>query len=270
MRPRIGQLRFWTALATVIVLVIGAAIVIAAYAGWDLGLSTHDKSATVTVALTFDALLFGAVAAVLAQLAYWSASGLPLLSIEISFGFCEINRPRFWVKPARESDGWLEVRSSKQCEASVLIVNRSKYAAHNAGVRIRVIDIMTTGSPTGWPETVMGDMTGLMEYQWDAPAGQLIHGSSARHLPDFALRGAFIQPQSEPRFEVTLFADGMTSKPITLPIRYEVGTGLQPDSGPEVPLPTAQGSGLSISGSRRVRPAPAWIRRLIRPDESDD
>jgi hypothetical protein len=39
--------RTWVTISTVAVLVIGAGLIIAAYAGWDVGTGDHDKGVTV-------------------------------------------------------------------------------------------------------------------------------------------------------------------------------------------------------------------------------
>lgn len=86
-------LRVWVVVGTVAVTVASGALVVAAYAGWTVGLGTHDRAATVTVALTAGALFAGLVAAILALAAYWSASGVPKLEIEIGFPFLGEERP---------------------------------------------------------------------------------------------------------------------------------------------------------------------------------
>lgn len=74
------------------------------------------------------------------------------------------------------------------------------------------------------PPLTFANTLGWTQLQWDAPAGQLIHGQSQRYLPDFVLEGAAIRPGGDPALEITLYADGVAPKHIT----QQVGTKDQP------------------------------------------
>ncbi|HEV2347397.1 MAG TPA: hypothetical protein VGS97_25100 [Actinocrinis sp.] len=219
------SLRQWVVVGTVVVIVGSVVIVAMAYAGWTLGLGTHDRGVTVTVALTADALFAGLVATVLALSAYWAASGTADLHVELTFNYSKPNEPVFKLGTPLPGTSWRPIEPFKQNRARVVVYNRSKYSARNASVQIRLRGFMNVQPVPGWLVISSANMVGATAFQWDGGADQLVHEGVARVLREFTLIDAQVDPAStQPLIVVTVVADGVKPKPIMMPVR-----ALEPD-----------------------------------------
>jgi hypothetical protein len=202
------------------IFVVGSVILAGAYNGWTFGLPTRDRTAIVGTALVLDTLLFAAVAAFLALMAYLIASGRPDLEVEIAFWYSYPNRPVF--KALRASDAPLshpKVVEGKQAQGRVVVRNRSGYAARNPGVRVGLIGLGMLTTPEGWQATRSGNMVGVTEVQWDGGVDNMIHGKWMRGLPPLNFRDVEVVPGDSPHLEVTVVADGMDPKTVRLPVQ---------------------------------------------------
>lgn len=202
------SLRQWVMVGTVVVILVSVALIVEAYRGWTLGLRTHDRGVIVTVALTADALFAGLVAVVLALAAYWSASGVPKLEIEIEFPFLDQDHPGLISGRALGSDT-REVQQSGQTHVQIVIKNTSVYAARNAGVRIRFEGLGRIGMNPAFADIEAVPRKGAIAFQWDGGADEIIHGKWERRLPTFSLERSLLFDGEEPSMEVTVVADGI-------------------------------------------------------------
>lgn len=230
-RLRRITLRVWAVLGTALVIAVSVGLVVAAYAGWTVGLGTHDRGVTVVAALTAGALFAGLIAAILALAAYWSASGTPDLSVEITFPFSEPNAPVFRVDPPRDGDGWIPIPAFKQVYGRVVVRNASSYAARNPGVRIRLHGLAHLSESPGWTRTMYANMVGVIECQWDGGADGMIHGGWERVLPEYVMSGSYFIPGQQATMEITVVADGMSPRTTIVPVRIaDEGKGQEIDT----------------------------------------
>lgn len=218
-RLRRVTLRVWAVIGTAVVIVVSLGLVVAAYAGWTVGLGTHDRAVTVVAALTAGALFAGLIAAILALAAYWSASGTPDLSVEITFPFSKPNAPVFRADPPRADDGLIPIPAFKQVYGRVVVRNASDYAARNPGVRIRLHGLVHRHADPGWTTVLLVNGGGVIESQWDGGADEIIHGGWERVLPPYVMSGSFFIPGQEASMEVTVVADGVAPRTTFIPVR---------------------------------------------------
>ena len=188
------------------VIVVGVVLLVLAYCGITFGLGT-DKTTVVTTVLTFDALLFGGVAAVVALAAYWEASGRPELSAELLVRFSEKNEPTLLINPPTEQ-GSVYVSKAPHLAAELVIRNASTYAARNPSVAVKLRGMALRTTSPNWEAVTFASTVGVTELLWDGGADRMIHGLGLRKLPGFTLSEALIIVGVPRDVEVTLFADG--------------------------------------------------------------
>lgn len=199
-------------------IIIGVVLLVLAYVGVTFGLG-RDKATVVTAVLTFDALLFGAVAAVVALAAYWEASGKPSLSADFLMKYCDDNKPVLAVKP-RGDLAWDYIDDRPQFYAELVVHNTTEYAARNPSVRVRLRGISLLATASGWEVAKRANAGGMTELVWDGGADHMIHGLGIRKLPGLTFNGALILPGAPAaEIEVTLLADGIKPTSVLIPLR---------------------------------------------------
>ena len=209
-------------------IILGAVLIVLAYSGVTFGLGPADKATVVTAVLTFDALVFGAVATLVALSAYRESVGHPELDIEMWFNFCEVNKPHFKVGDPPEGS-YIPIEQFKQNQAKVTLRNTSEFEARNASVLIKLVGISVMEEVPKW-DAPFTHMTGYIDFLWES-ADRLVHRKSERRLPDFVLGNASILPDTEPKIEISVYADRMPPVHLTLPVTtYRTGTPGRPET----------------------------------------
>jgi len=203
----VGAFRSWVVTATALVFAFGIVLTVSVWNGFTFGLGSRtEKAASVTVALTFTALVFSAEAAILGVMAYWAASGRPDLDIDISFEIQLHDNCETLIDPTRPNKVHLELSN-----------RRSRYAATHPGIRMDLRHLTLSRCPSGWEPTLDG-FSGIEGIQWH---GQIVHGRTSRHL-SLILEVGTIAIYDEPSLVITLFADRMTPRTRVIPVGSEL------------------------------------------------
>lgn len=233
-------LRFWIALAGSII-VIGSLLAIASVWKWNVefGLPrSADKVTRINTIVAASAYIAAIVAAVFALIAYWQASGLPSLEPEISFLpldaplWATSGEPPPWVKvdwsPFRfiyrrtEHSVPIIDRTNSDRILTVVLTNKTKYAARNPGLRIQFDGLLFNGIPTEWTSVERwGEWNGLRAIQWDGGTDNIIHGKWSRTLPIVGFNEVVVSSDN-PTLVLTVVADGCDPKEFRFPLHVTV------------------------------------------------
>jgi len=209
--------------------VVGVAVagclvpVLLAVAGVGFGVPGKRADAVLLVT-TVAAFALVALTLVVALLAYRSATGRPDLDVDVGFHFSFPNEPVFSCeRTAVMGSDRLQVIPYKQTWGQVTLTNRSRYAAKNPGVQIRLRGLFVDGFAVdwadGWSPVSSANQVGVYEVQWDGGADQIVHGRWSRPLPGLNVTGLTSFGGDQPTvIEVTLVADGVVPRRVTLPV----------------------------------------------------
>jgi hypothetical protein len=110
------------------------------------------------------------------------------------------------------------VRSFKQTQGTITIINSSKYSARNPGVRIGLDGLGGMGAQPGWEILTIANMSGPVVFQWDGGADYIVHGNWSRTLPELDVKGMFTS-KTDPAFIIDIAADGFGPKRTRIPVR---------------------------------------------------
>jgi hypothetical protein len=187
---------------------------------WRYGLPTTDKTQIVNTVISACALALVGWGAVVALLAYISATGSPDLKPEITFNFSQPNQPVFMAHAGSpESGDFLMVEPFKQVDGRVVVYNKSKYAARNPGVLIELEGCGLRDSPLGeWRKVTAVNMIGVTSMQWDGGADYIIHGKWRRTLPPLNFSG-LASYSRDPSITVSVAADGFAPLKTNIPLK---------------------------------------------------
>ncbi len=206
------------------VVVVGCLVpVLLALAGVGFGVPGTRADAVVLVT-TVAAFALVALTLVVALLAYLSATGRPDLDVDVSFHFSFPNEPVFSCeRTSVMGSDRLQVTPYKQTLGQVTLSNRSRYAAKNPGVRLRLTGLFVDGFARdwadGWAPAPSVNQVGVYEVQWDGGADQIVHGRWSRRLPGLDVTGLTSVGGDQPTvLEVTLVADGVDPRTLRLPV----------------------------------------------------
>jgi hypothetical protein len=192
---------------------------------WKLFLpATADKTTRINTVVAVSAYVAAALAAVIALVAYWQASGRPSLKSEITFPGLRPNELAFEAyKPSKVSD-WVDtdkradIRMLQLRDANLLgtvvIKNSTRYAAQNPGLRISFDGLYFNALSSGWTVAdSWGDQRGAKAIQWDGGTESIIHGKWSRKLPDLDFNGVIVHRLNPPpRLFITIVSDGRRPK----------------------------------------------------------
>jgi hypothetical protein len=145
-----------------------------------------------------------------------------------------------------ESDavGWRFIGKWRHAACQVVLVNRSRFAARNAGMRIELDGIVGPQEQPGWTDVEYASVIGSAAIQWDGGADYLIHGRWARKLPSLDFDAAFeCRRDPPPSLIVIIAADGLGPTELRIPVGI-----LQPDEYDEY---TAQRDASYIAAAER-------------------
>ncbi len=197
--------------------------VLLALAGVGFGVPGTRADAVLLVT-TVAAFALVALTLVVALLAYLSATGRPDLDVDVSFHFSFPNEPVFSCeRTSVMGSDRLQVTPYKQTWGQVTLSNRSRYAAKNPGVRIRLrglfVDGFTGDWADGWSPVSSANQVGVYEVQWDGGADQIVHARWSRRLPGLDVTGLTSFGADQPTvIEVTLVADDVDPRRLRLPV----------------------------------------------------
>lgn len=156
---------------------------------------------------------------IVALAAYVSATGSPNLSVQLTFQFSHPNEPVFVMNEEVDSDATHRVvKTFKQTQGTVTIINASKYSARNPGVRIGVHGLGGMRAQPGWEILTIANMIGPVVFQWDGGADYIVHGNWSRTLPELDVKGMFTS-KVDPAFIIDIAADGFGPKRTRIPVR---------------------------------------------------
>lgn len=116
--------------------------------GLGLPATIELRLAGVAAVLAAATVLLAVVAGVIGLAAYAAATQRPNLAVEIQFRFSRPNAPVLEVQPP-DQFGARFLAPWRQCEAQVLVHNKSSYSARNPAVRI---DLRGLGGGLGDPQ----------------------------------------------------------------------------------------------------------------------
>jgi hypothetical protein len=103
-----------------------------------------------------------------------------------------------------------------------VVVNTTKYAARNPGLRIRFDGLLFNGLPAGWTSVERwGEWNGLKAIQWDGGTENIVHGKWSRTLPILGFN-EIIPITDEPTLVVTVVADGCAPKEFKFPLTVDM------------------------------------------------
>lgn len=206
--------------AVMITLIAGTTLAVlgTAFFGWTFGLDRADLPTRINTVAAVCAFVLVAATLVIALIAYLAATGRPDLGLRIKTQ----GEPPILGSDAKltetEPDGDRPFLSGYGTGSTweISLVNLSRYAARNPGVRVQLTGFSYLEPQPGW--TDVSDW-GYRSFQWDGGADHLIHGEWSRRLPDLQFGEARIQT-SKPRVAITVAADGV--KPKTYRYRISV------------------------------------------------
>lgn len=216
------MLRLGIVFTTVLVLAVTIVGVIRTLTrGWSYGISSNDHVAVLNAVVALAAFVLVAAALVIALLAYIAATGRPNLEPYIFFTSAMRGTHPNELVARVFKDGKLD--SSIDWRLTVVLRNRSKYAARNPGVRVDFGHLLaTTEWSAGW--SIVEDPNFVrMAVHWDGGADYVIHGRWTRTLPQLSLHNAVVvlNPNPIPMY-VTIAADGFGPKEFTFRLRLLV------------------------------------------------
>ncbi|MFD5636225.1 hypothetical protein ACFWJM_19140 [Streptomyces sp. NPDC127077] len=214
------NLRNLTTTATFVIIAAGGVLLYGVLGWhWTLGLEIHDRTTLLNTVLVIYTCLLTAVAAVVALLAYRSATGRPALDIEITFNFSSPNEPVF-LAAERTGNGlaWRNIDSFKQSFATVVLKNSSLYAAKNPGVRIELEGLGGIGAQLGWEDIKRVPQIGTIAIQWNGGTDSIVHGRWSRTLPSLDFSELIELDRNKTALVVTLVADGLTPLSRRMPV----------------------------------------------------
>ena len=197
------------------------------FLGWRFGMAHVDLPTRVNTVVAVCAFILVGASVVVAVLAYIAATGRPDLHAELQFRFSDLNQPVLGADPASESPvlGRRSIAKWRQTECQVVLVNRSRFAARNAGMRIELDGLGGLQEQPGWADVAWSNMIGRTAIQWDGGADYLIHGRWARILPQLTFDEVFeYRRDPPPALTVIIAADGFGPTRLDIPVRI-----LEPD-----------------------------------------
>jgi hypothetical protein len=202
---------------------------------FDLPVSA-DKVTRINTVVAVSAYIAAIVAAIFALIAFWQASGLPSLEPEISFLPFNSTSPAFtftfllpppWVDTGAapfsapwRNDSAVPIldRASSDTLCTVVLKNKTKYAARNPGVRIVFDGLLYNAPPSGWTSVERwGEKNGQKAIQWDGGTENIVHGKWSRTLPIVGFN-EIVVVTGEPALIVTVVADGCSPKDFRFPL----------------------------------------------------
>jgi hypothetical protein len=228
----------------IVLLVIYITVTLAIFVGTTafalkLWISRGDldiKIALVGDIVTAGTLLLAVVAGFIALQAFATATGLPNLKIQLWFDSSNKNRPIFVAD--KLSNGWLEADVlAGQTHARVRLLNRSNYAARDIAVMIQLNGMVLAAGKfcekDGWWAADNAGDSGIVAVQWDGGSDYLVHGHSARRLPDLDLGVILCTGIPETSFlEVHIMASPGYRRTVKVPVVF-VTTETSGFGGPE-------------------------------------
>jgi hypothetical protein len=251
--------RSWTVLVAAAVGTLSLTAVIGAWGPhWSFGLP-HSATdlARLDAIVPIAAFVVATAAVVIALMAYWQASGLPLLEIDIKLPGDVTNSLFFATDHGKDvqekwpnlrtqyADGWLSLQCPPMffpdapneegfqtltmlqrytgMTATVQLRNRSKYAARNPGVRIKFDGLLFNNLVGDWrPVERWGQYNGYLAVQWDGGVDNIVHGLWSRALPDLSFVECIVyRLDPPPKLVVTVVADGC--EPVSRDFSVNVG-----------------------------------------------
>lgn len=165
-------------------------------------------------------LLLTIVAAVVALLAYASATGSPDLRMQLDFPFSQLNNPVF--QSTFNDNGVATAVEFKQLNLTLRVRNDSSYSAKNPAVVIRLHDMAFSPDEKNneWTTVQFASTHGITVVQWDGGSNYSIHGSSVRTLPGLWLERLHTVPNPDPYLLIDILADGYSRQDIKIPVRF--------------------------------------------------
>lgn len=239
---KMRSLRFWFTLAGSIIVLLSV-LTIAGVWIWNLkfGLPVSaDKITRINTAVAASAYIAAIIAAIFALVAYWQTSGLPSLEPEINFLPFRSRPPTFTATRHDPPPPWVDInlipfpdswkgtlppvldRGSSSQIFTVVLTNKTKYAARNPGLRIHFDGLLYNGIPREWTsEGQWGEKNGLKSIQWDGGTENIVHGKWSRTLPIVGFN-EIVLSSYEPKLVVTVVADGCLPKEFKFPLIVHV------------------------------------------------
>jgi hypothetical protein len=147
------------------------------------------------------------VAGVIALAAYVAATQRPKLDVEIQFRFSPPNAPVLEVNPP-DQFGMRYLAPWRQCEAQVLVHNRSSYSARSPAVRIDLRGLGGLVGSQAWTPIHFVNTVGPTGVQWEGRADYAIHGNWTRELPVLDFAGVAAYDIKDAKLLVEVVADG--------------------------------------------------------------
>jgi hypothetical protein len=180
--------------------------------------------------LTTGTLILAVVAGFVALQAFAVATGLPKIQMQLWFASSDKNKPIFLA--TKMSNGWLQTsHPADQTRGRIRLRNRSSYPAQNITVCIELngmalIAASFHDTDTWWAVDFVDD-TGVTAVQWDGGSDFLVHGHSARRLPDLDLGVIIRTGEAKNSFlQVRILASPGYERVINVPVVFaEEGLG---------------------------------------------
>lgn len=236
----VRSFRFWITLAGTIIVAISILTITEAWIGdlkFDLPTST-DKVTRINTVVAASAYIAAIVAAIFALVAYWQANGLPSLEPEISFLPYNMADPEFLATFRQPPPPWVDVtsppfvlkvspggavlvpeRPGSEIILTVVLRNKTKYAARNPGLQIRFDGLLFNNLPAQWTAAERwGEKNGLRAMQWDGGVDYIVHGKWSRTLPIVGFSEFVVTGTETPKLTVTVVADGCRPKEFGFPL----------------------------------------------------
>jgi hypothetical protein len=194
-----------------------------------------DRMAETAVVIAGATLLLAIIAAVVALLAYAVSTGVPHIDISIRLPLDGLpNNVEVEVEPGSSGHSNRQgvtdtevfaVKAFQQLVAMIQMRNRSRYAAVNPAVIVRLQAMMfaadsLAANSNHWVSIDFTNRFSIRAVQWDGGPWYPIHGDSTRRLPDLHLNKLRILPEEgEPAFVFEILADGFR-RTVTVPVRF--------------------------------------------------
>jgi len=206
------QIRFW--LATAVVLLPLAVLVVIAIGTWKANLSFADHAALLSTGATFAAVFLAVEAAVVAIRAYAAATQVPDVTILVGPWDAQTrevclrairSEANNGVRMAAGPDTVLDIEMTLEC--------RTKVSAHHPAVRLEFVGLtaLSRSQEDDWEDLEKRGMRRdwTRHLQWDGGSDTIIHGTFRRSLPPVTLNGAVIDPSCK-RYKllIDVVADG--------------------------------------------------------------
>ena len=220
---QVGPMRLSVAAFTFLVIALGFVGVFGAWffhrRVWLPVAKTDDQLVIVGTGAAVASFFLVVMAGLVALLAYWVATGPPILGLRVVFGGSEVNRPILLAADEVGPAGELTVANTPEATAHVTITNKSIYSARNPGLRIELSGLTGLPGIANWAQVSSPKDGTLIAVQWDGGANFIIHGNWERELPYYNLVGVRTIPGKKHELKITVVADGVPPREWRIPVK---------------------------------------------------